>query len=245
MSTLAHRRSSAFQRSAKKVFRQVDETEAAEKMPLFSESENGYLVSLFAGMGSAGVALGSTLTAIFGAFPLVGILATDAGIAGVGTAATIFIAQKMNYSLLQGKFLFKNGKPKVKILLPGQVHVEKTETFFIDETQHSRSKGYYSHKLRNSVDSSSSLTHEVETVIVQKWNGSTILQKVTPLAEYVWDDTFESALDVHEIAPMNINTGKSSLAVQAVKNKSRSMAERIREIEESTATKELAGTRND
>lgn len=229
-------------RNSKSVFRQVDETHDEVKIPLFMESEKGYAVGITAGITAAAGTVASIATAVYSSFPLAGLLAVDAGALAIGGAATVWLAQKMNYKTLTYRYLFKSNKPKVKVLLPGQTHVEKVGTFLIDEKRDHKTNGcYIATGSRESFNSSP--THQVETNIVQKWNGSFIEQTVTPLPEYVWDDVLESTLDVHAIteipkAEITASTSKASIAVNQIKNRSQAMADRIREIEAATTVKD-------
>lgn len=214
--------------------RTVEEVTKERKIKLFSATENGFAVGITATFSSMGATLASVLTAIYGGSPLLEILAADAGMFTVGTFAAIMVAQKLNYKDLPDSFSFKDGKPKVKFLLPGQVNIQKAETIYINEQQESYSSGLYqrtSHS-RNSLNA----THEVETSLVQKWNGSSLVQKVTPLPAYSWDDALESTLDIHEITEIPAPELSSvSLAVQSVKAGKRTMANRIQELEELTS----------
>lgn len=230
-------------RNSKSVFRQVDETQNETKIPLFLESEKGYVVGVAAGMTAFTGTVASIATTVYGNFPLLSLLAVDAGALALGGAATIWLAQKMNYKTLAYRYLFKNEKPKVKALLPGQIHVEEITAFLIDESRDHPTNGYYIQT--GSQSFSSKPTHEVETKIIQKWNGSFIEQKVTPLAEYVWDDALSNTLEINEIteipqAELAINTSKASLAIRKVRSKGQAMSDRIQEIEEATKITRLS-----
>lgn len=229
-------------RNSKDVFRQVDETHDEVKVPLFSDSEKGYVVGLTAGMTAFGATFASALTAIFNFAPVGMVLAADAGALAIGGTAVIWAAQKLNYKNLAHKYHFQNESPKVKVLLPGQTHSEKVHTFKIDETRNYKQNGYYVQAgSQNSFGFKP--THEVETTIVQKWNGSFIEQTVTPLSEYSWDNALESTLEVHDIteipkADISSSTNKSTLAINRVKSRGQAMMDRIHEIEEATEVKE-------
>jgi uncharacterized membrane protein len=220
--------------TSRNIFRQLDESEHTEKVKLFSDRDRSLMVFMAGSLSAVGVITGSALTVIFGTVPLFEALAIDAGLATMVTTAVLAVEKKITFRELASKFTFGGASPKAKMLLPGQTHVQQADTIYINEQQESRSYGLYAKTSHHQTSVNS--THEVETSIVQKWNGSSLVQKVTPLPAYAWTAALESTLDIHEITDIpEPDLGASSLAVQAVKAGSRTMAERILELEVVTA----------